>query len=243
MDPNWFETFFDGLAAEMWRRAIPPEQTLREAEFLERHLSLRPGLRVLDVPCGSGRHAIALSNRGIQMTGVDLSADLLSHARAGGPDVEWVQSDMRALPWAARFDAAYCWGNSFAYFDHDACLAFLNAVATVLVPAGRFILESGAVSESLLPVLQPERSLSIGDIDFHSANTYDALDGRMDITYTFARGDQKEVKPIHQWVHSAAEIRRMLESTGFIVRHAFGDVDDQPFVLRSPHLIALCERA
>ena len=99
------------------------------------------------------------------------------------------------------------------------------------------------MSESLLPVLQPERSLRIADIDFHSANTYDALEGRMDITYTFARGDRKEVKPIHQWVHSAAQIRRMLESTGFIVRQAFGDIDDQPFGLRSPHLIVLCERA
>jgi SAM-dependent methyltransferase len=243
VNPNWFETFFDGLAAELWRGAIAPEQTAREAEFLERHLALRPGMEALDVPCGSGRHAIALSERGIRMTGVDLSSDLLSHARASHANVEWVLTDMRALPWQGRFAAAYCWGNSFAYFNDDECRVFLDAVATALVPGGRFILESGAVSESLLPVLQSERSLRIGDIDFHSSNTYDALDGRMDITYTFARGDRKEVKPIHQWVHSAAEIRRMLESTGFTVRSAFGDIDDQPFALRAPHLIVLCDRS
>ena len=115
------------------------------------------------------------------------------------------------LPWTARFDAAYCWGNSFAYFDHDACLGFLGAVAKVLGPGGRFILESGAVSESLLPVLQPERSLRIGDIDFHSSNTYDALDGRMDITYTFARGERKEVKPIHSGYTQGGDCR-MLEA-------------------------------
>ena len=243
MNPNWFETFFDGLAAEMWRGAITPEQTLKEAAFLERHLGLRPGQHVLDVPCGSGRHAIALSKRGIRMTGVDLSADLLAHARAGEPEVEWVSSDMRRLPWHARFDAAYCWGNSFAYFNHDECQVFLSAVHAVLVPGGRFILESGAVSESLLPVLQAERSLLVGDIDFHSSNNYDALDGRMDITYTFARGDRKEVKPIHQWVHSAAEIRRMLTSAGLAVQAAFGDIDEQPYKLGAPHLIVLCERS
>jgi hypothetical protein len=83
-------------------------------------------------------------------------------------------------------------------------------MASVLKPGARFILESGAVLESLLPALQPERNLRIGDLDFHSQNTYDAAEGRMDITYTFTRGQQQEVKPIHQWVHSAPEIRRML---------------------------------
>ena len=85
--------------------------------------------------------------------------------------------------------------------------------------------------------------MRIGDIDFHSSNTYDALDGRMDITYTFARGDQKEVKPIHQWVHSAAEMRRMLTSAGLTVQAAFGDIDDQPYALRAPHIIVLCGRS
>jgi SAM-dependent methyltransferase len=243
VNPNWFETFFEGLAVDLWRSAITPEQTAREVAFLQRHLGLRPGMRALDVPCGSGRHAIGLAGAGVRMTGVDISAAFLAHASTGTADVEWVQSDMRALPWTARFDAAYCWGNSFAYFNHDECQVFLRAVQAALIPGGRFILESGAVSESLLPVLQAERTMRIGDIDFHSSNTYDALDGRMDITYTFARGDQEEVKPIHQWVHSAAEIRRMLTSAGLTVQAAFGDIDDQPYQLRAPHLIVLCERS
>jgi hypothetical protein len=87
--------------------------------------------------------------------------------------------------------------------------ALFGAIASALKPGCRFVLESGAVSESILPVLQPERTLRIGDLDFLSRNTYDAVDGRMDITYTFIRGQQREVKPIHQWVHSAAEIHRM----------------------------------
>lgn len=95
---------------------------------------------------------------------------------------------MRKLSWRCRFDSAYCWGNSFGYFDHDNCQRFLEAIASALKPGGRFILESGAVSESILPVLPPERKLRIGDLDFLSRNTYDAAEGRMDITYTFTRG-------------------------------------------------------
>ena len=239
VNPNWFETFFAGLALDLWRGAMTPEQTAREAEFLMARLELRPGMRALDVPCGNGRHAIELARRGILMTGVDISAGFLEEARGQAPAAEWFHRDMRDLPWRARFDAAYCWGNSFGYFEHEECLRFLRAIAAALQPGGRFILESGAVAESLLPVLKPERTLKIGDIDFHSHNTYNAAESRMDITYTFSRGEQREVKPIHQWVHSAAEIRRMLRAAGLNPLACYGDLDGTPFALGSPRLIVI----
>lgn len=226
----------------MWRGAVTPEQTTREANFLKEHLQLQPGMSVLDVPCGNGRHAIQLARHGIRMTGVDISAGFIEEARGSAPEIEWVQGDMRRLPWRERFDSAYCWGNSFGYFDYDNCQRFLEAVAWVLKPGGRFILESGAVSESILPALQPERKLRIGDLDFFSRNTYDAVDSRMDITYTFTRGPEREVKPIHQWVHSAAEIRRMLRRNGLELLTVFGDLEGAPYALGSPRFIGVARR-
>jgi len=240
--PNWFETFFEGLALDMWRGAMTPAQTASEADFLADRLELRSGMSVLDVPCGNGRHAIELARRGIQMTGVDLSAGFIDEARSKAPEIEWLHGDMRNLPGSGRFDAAYCWGNSFAYFDYDNCRRFLQEVASALKPGGRFILESGAVSESILPALKPERTLRIGDIDFFSRNNYNAVESRMDITYTFVRGDQREVKPIHQWVHSAAELRRMLRSAGLEPTAAWGDLEGGPYALGSPHFIGLAQR-
>jgi ubiquinone/menaquinone biosynthesis C-methylase UbiE len=226
----------------MWRGAVTPEQTVREADFLTAHLQLQPGMSALDVPCGNGRHAIELARRGVRMTGVDLSAGFLEEARSKAPEIEWILSDMRKLPGPGRFDAAYCWGNSFGYFDHDSCRQFFEAIASALKPGGRFMLESGAVSESILPVLQPERRMQIGDIDFFSRNTYDALEGRMDITYTFTRAAEQEVKPTHQLVHSAAEIRRMLRRAGLEPLAAYGGLEGTPYALRSPHFIVLARR-
>ncbi len=243
MYPNWFETFFEGLALDMWRGAVTAGQTLCEADFLTEQLALQPGMSALDVPCGYGRHAVELARRGIAMTGVDISTGFLEEAHTRAPAIEWVQSDMRRLPWIARFDAAYCCGNSFGYFDHDNCQKFLDAIAVVLKPGGRFILESGAVSESILPALRPERKLLIGDLDFHSRNIYDAAESRMDITYTFTRGDQQEVKPIHQWVHSAAEIRRMFSRSGLEPLTVFGDFEGARYALGSPRFIGLARRA
>jgi cyclopropane fatty-acyl-phospholipid synthase-like methyltransferase len=242
MNPNWFETFFEGLALDMWRGAMTPEQTAREARFLMDHLQLQPGMSALDVPCGNGRHAIELARQNVRMTGVDISAGFLEEASGNAPEIEWVHGDMRNLPWTSRFDVAYCWGNSFGYFDHDNCQKFLDAIAAALKPDGRFILESGAVTESLISTFQSERKLQIGNMDFSSRGTYDVIEGRMDITYTFARGERREVKPIHQWVHSAAELRRMLARSGLEQVSALGDLDGASYALGSSRFIALARR-
>jgi hypothetical protein len=52
IDATWYERFFHVIALDLWRAAVPPEQTLAEADYLVEHLRLRPGARVLDVPCG-----------------------------------------------------------------------------------------------------------------------------------------------------------------------------------------------
>src|SRR5258705_1899833 len=98
MDVRWYESFFQGIVLEMWRKAMPPEQTRLEADFLARALRLQPGDRVLDVPCGAGRHALELAARGFAVTGVDLSKGQIDMARAAaaasGVSVDWRQADM-----------------------------------------------------------------------------------------------------------------------------------------------------
>ena len=85
--------------------------------------------------------------------------------------------------------------------------------------------------------------MRIGDIDFHSRNTYVAAESRMDITYTFVRGPQREEKPIHQWVHTAGEIRRMMRRAGMEPMEAFGDLEGAPYALGSPRFIGLARRS
>ena len=58
---NWWETFFTGVAVDMWVQAVPEEHTRQEAERLETLLAVRPGAEVLDVPCGAGRLASVLA--------------------------------------------------------------------------------------------------------------------------------------------------------------------------------------
>jgi SAM-dependent methyltransferase len=80
--PNWYETFFHGVTLDLWRRAIPPEQTTAEADFLVQNLNCESGARVLDVPCGNGRLTFELASRGYRVTGVDLAEEFIAEARS-----------------------------------------------------------------------------------------------------------------------------------------------------------------
>src|ERR1041384_5253442 len=141
---NWFETFFHGVTLELWRKAIPPSQTIAEAEFLATHLNCRAGAHLLDVPCGNGRLSFELAQRGFRVTGVDISEEFIEEARslatnlinpshADGADKrahpsragtvetpvpQFILADMRDLNSDAVYDGAFCFGNSFAFLGH-----------------------------------------------------------------------------------------------------------------------------
>src|SRR5437764_454779 len=109
---------------------MPPAVTCADADFIEKALNVAPGARLLDVPCGNGRHSIELTRRGYRMTGIDLSQEFLDAARASGVDAEWRFGDMRDLKLETeQFDGAFCFGNSFCYLDFVNANAFLKSVA------------------------------------------------------------------------------------------------------------------
>jgi len=245
--PDWWNGFFDGLMADFWQAAIPPEATAAEASFLEKALRLAPGARVLDVPCGHGRHALELARRGYRVAGVDLSADLLGAARASsareGVAVEWVSGDMRDLPWTDVFDGAYCAGNAFGYFDDAGNQAFLTAVVRTLRPGGRFVLESGWVAESLLPQFRDKLDMKAGGIRFQAANRYDPVSGYVENVFTASRGGQTTSRPARHRLYTCRQVLEMLGNAGFETFELFGSPAGEPFVLGSPRLLAVATRS
>jgi SAM-dependent methyltransferase len=66
---------------------------------------------VLDAGCGTGRVAIELARRGVEVVGVDVDASMLGTARANGPDVEWHLHDLTSLDLGRTFDVVVLAGN------------------------------------------------------------------------------------------------------------------------------------
>ncbi len=100
---------------------------------------IRPGMRVLDLACGDGRHAVAAARRGASVTALDADVERLSRGRAAadlaGVTVDWRETDLRgaALP-TRTYDLVML----FNYLDRDRIARFLEAVA----PGGYFLGET-----------------------------------------------------------------------------------------------------
>jgi SAM-dependent methyltransferase len=216
---NWWESFFEGPAVAMWLQAAGPEQTNPEAERLERLLALSPGAEVLDVPCGGGRIALALADRGYRVTGVDWSPEFLDHAQAAGAarHVTWARRDMRDLPWRARFDGAVCVGNSFGYLDDQGNADFLRAVRAALKPGARLVLETPMVLENLLGHLQSRPWWKVGDFYLLVENQYDQTTSRLEIEYTFVSNGTVHVRRGSHRAYSYRELVDLIGAAGFDV--------------------------
>lgn len=243
---NWYQRFFSGLAVDFWQAIANEESTRAEAAFLEKHLRLSPGSRVLDVPCGAGRLSLALSERGAVVTGVDLSEQFLAAARQASREraleISWRLSDMRDLPWTGAFDAAFCFGNSFGYLEDAGNQAFLEAVARTLTPGGRLAIDYGQSVESVLPRWEARLEAEMGGFQFLEENRYDFLAGRVESRYVFSRGGETEEKLASQRAYSTSELARNLAAAGFEVRDLFGSVRDDPFALGAHNLLIVAQK-
>jgi len=233
LNRRWFDGFFEGLVVDMWKIAASPEQTLLEADFLERELQLKQGDKALDAPCGFGRHALELARRGYQMTGLDLSPSMIKEAEQSPASetnpVVWLLADMRDIPWEAEFDAGYCCGNSFGYMDSADTLAFLKAMARSLKRGGRFALDFGLTAESILPRLPQREEVQVGDILFQEESLYHIRESCIETTYTLIRGDERVQRTGIQWVFTVREVIEMLAEAGFRTEALYSSLDKCPF--------------
>jgi ubiquinone/menaquinone biosynthesis C-methylase UbiE len=102
--------FFEPVAEHLGRAYLRysfTKGTAQEVAFLIDELDLRPGMRVLDLGCGPGRHAWALASEGIEVVGLDISERFVTLARDGAPEgATFVRGDARAMAYDSEFDAA-----------------------------------------------------------------------------------------------------------------------------------------
>jgi cyclopropane fatty-acyl-phospholipid synthase-like methyltransferase len=142
---SWAE-FFDAHAP-VYDDNVFTQDTAAEIDFLLEELDLPPGARVLDLGCGTGRHSVALAQRGYHATGVDLSSGMLARAQAkadeAGVSVEWVHCDATRYTSPTPFDAVICLcegafgllGAGDDAVEHP--LAVLRTVSHCLRPGGQ----------------------------------------------------------------------------------------------------------
>lgn len=225
------------------------ERTKKEVDFVEKALDLEKPVRILDVPCGHGRHAIELARRGYSVAGQDLHEYFLEKAakdaREEGLDVEFRQGDMRNLQFSSSFDVTLNLFTSFGYLSEESeDRRFLQTVYNSLKPNGKFLLDF-INRERVMRDWQPKdwSQYESGVVELHERE-YNFETGRLNEVRTkiYPDGSRKKVRTSLR-LYSLSELVGMCERVGMSVLDTYGNFDGDPVSFDSSRAIIVAQKS
>ncbi len=224
---------------------LPLVRTLTEVDFIEQKMSLQRGMRILDIPCGHGRHMIELGKRGYEMTGVDLNTFFLKKAQeeadAQGVKMRLQQGDMRNISFENEFDVALNLFTALGYFeeDEDDRKVFAGVLRS-LKSGGQFLVDFMNRDRLIRNFRKNDwRALLDGSVILYDRN-YDPIRGRNDDQrIRIKRGEEPQVSETRLRIYTPTELVKMAESVGFTFKEAYGDFDGTPLTMESRRVILI----
>jgi ubiquinone/menaquinone biosynthesis C-methylase UbiE len=203
---HWFEAVA-AHARSAYLRYSFTKGTAQEVGFLVDVLGLEPGMRVLDVGCGPGRHAHELARRGISVHGIDISHDFVELASGVEELATFERLDARALAFDAEFDAAIslCQG-AFGLLGGTDDGAVLAGMARAVRPGG-LVCVSAFSAYFMLRFLEDH-------------DTFDAATG-VNHERTSVKDEQGQDREFDLWTtcFTPRELRLLAAGAGLELRH------------------------
>ena len=244
---EWFEN------ESFWREMYPymfDKQAFAAADEQVRKILKLTGVRrgaVLDLCCGPGRHSVALTKRGFQVTGVDRTRFLLNkarrHAKSARARVEFVRSDMRDFVRPDTYRLALSLFTSFGYFDDkdDDCHVLRNVFAS-LKPGGVCLIDVMG-KERIAKILQPTHSTRYpdGTLLVHMHEIFDDWT-RIRNEWILIKGNRAKRFKFHHTLYSGQELKSLMLEAGFAEVKLFGDFDGHPYGPDTPRLVAIARK-
>lgn len=219
MGDDWpIDEIFDEDYLHFYAQRLTDEASDAEAAVVWELLQLTEGCHVLDLGCGHGRIANRLARSGALVTGLDATPmflDLgLQDASRIGVSVDYVEGDIRAIPWTDHFDAVVSWFTAYGYFDDAQNRDVLADVHRSLHAGGRFLLELNH-KDGLLPNWLPSTVAQVGDAILIDERVYDPLTGRSNAHRTIVRNGRVRHASFFTRLFSYTELRDWLLQAGF----------------------------
>ena len=231
---HWFEDLADHMG-EAYDRYAHTKGTVQEVDHVIAALGLRPGERILDVGCGTGRHAHELARRGIEVHGIDISGRFIDLASAAAaPLATFERGDARSMGFDSEFDAVIClcqgaFGMMTADGEDDAVVA---GMARALKPGGRVALSAFNAYFA---------------VKYHDGADFDASTG-VSHEVTEIRSESGEPRTVDLWTgcYTPRELRLLFAAHGFAVDSIAsvepGAYGFDPATTESPEFLVIAHR-
>lgn len=225
---QWYEELFDNYGNQ-YDKEIFVQGTLGECDFIEKELNHDQSKKILDIGCGTGRHAIELTKRGYQVTGIDLSEGQLKRAREKaekeGLSIPFLRQDARNLPFKKEFDVAImlCEGGFPLMETDEMNFEILKNASEALEDHGKFIFTT---LNGLFPLFHSINEFHDREEDEgarYLSETFDLMTMRDRNVTTFTDDDGKELELLcNERYYLPSEITWLLKSLGFKTIDIFG---------------------
>jgi SAM-dependent methyltransferase len=245
---EWWQTYFDSQYLLEYEPLFALERDRREVARLMDVLGLPSGARMLDVPCGQGRHAHLLAEAGYDVDGFDYSADLLARARRRGTGarLRYTRGDMRTLParWTGRFDAVVNLFTSFGFFtepsdDRRVMIEF----SRVLAPGGVLVWHGGSRDGVMARFLERDWWKTADGTLVAQERSFDSLSGRLTVMTTWHGPAGSGEREHHIRLYTPTRLAELCADAGLIVEAAYDGFTPRPLARRSSEMLLVARKS
>lgn len=220
-EKEWFENWFD----TPFYHVLYDYRNDEEARFFMKNLiaflNLEPGNKILDLPCGKGRHSVFLNEEGFKTTGADLSVNSIQFAkRFENPDLKFIVHDMReSMP--HQYDAILNLFTSFGYFnDEETNIKVMENFKNSLLDGGHVVIDFLNLKK-VIANLVPYDHFTKKGIDFTIRKKVTEKHITKEIQVDFDGETKHYIEQVQ-----AIDLKKMTsfaEKAGLEIIHVFGD--------------------
>lgn len=245
---EWWASYFDAQYLKEYEPLFALERDRREVSRLLEVLALPSGSRVLDVPCGQGRHAHLLAEAGFDVDGLDYSRDLLALARKRGTGrtLRYTRGDMRKLPraWTRRFDAVVNLFTSFGFFvDPRDDAAVIAEMARVLKPGGCLVWHGGSRDGVMARFLARDWWQAGDGTMIGHQRAFDPLSGVLTVQSTW-RGPRGAGERTHRIrLYTASRLAELCAAEGLVIEEAYDGWKNRPLRRNSSEMLLVARKS
>lgn len=218
------------------------KENLELIEFY-RNIAAKSGAKILELACGTGRIAIPIALDGRDVTGLDISKEMLDVAenksKVKGISASWICDDMRDFSLEQTFDLIILAGNSLCHLltidDFEKCMA---TVKNHLAPNGKFIIDVFIPSFEILsrnpderfPFSEYQDAFSGEEVVVTSSARYDSATQINHVkTYYKYKSLKEETGSLTMRMYFPQELLALIKYNGFTVEQSFGNYKMSPF--------------
>ena len=244
---EWWQDYFDEHYLREFEPLFALERDRREVGRAMEILGLPSGSRLLDVPCGQGRHAHLLAEAGFDVDGLDYSPHLLARARARGTarTLRYTRGDMRRLPgrWTGRFDAVLNLFTSFGFFvDPNDDGRVIAEFARVLRPDGALLFHAGSRDGLMARFLDRDWWRTSDGTLVGQERSFDSLSGVLTIQSTWDGPNGSGSREHRIRIYTPTRIAELCAAAGLVVEEAYDGWRDRPLGRRSSEMLLVARK-